>query len=206
MAGLAPYCRPDHLSTIFSLLQPWPMKVLVDNVLGGQALGGVAGQVAAFLPGSDGAPGLLAWVAVGGLVLFAASSGLDALLTYSWVRTGQGMVYRLGRDLFARIVRRSLLFHSRNSVGELAGACYNRFLGGAYRSRQPPLCAPPCRHHHGGRDCRHADDEPDAHPPIACCSSFYGGDGCGFSRAYEGGEQGKAAHRKPDAESVCSVS
>ena len=31
------------------------------------------------------------------------------------------MVYRLGRDLFARIQRRSLLFHSRNSVGDLLG-------------------------------------------------------------------------------------
>src|SRR5262249_38150269 len=36
----------------------------------------------------------------------------------AWVRVGQGMVYQLAGDLFAHIQRRSLLFHSRNSVGD----------------------------------------------------------------------------------------
>jgi ABC-type multidrug transport system fused ATPase/permease subunit/GT2 family glycosyltransferase len=106
------------LSTILSLMQPWPLKVLVDNVLDGQPLTGGAGKVASLLPGAQSQVGLLLWVAASGILIFICASGLDALLTYSWVRTGQGMVYRLARHLFARIQRRSLLFHSHNAVGD----------------------------------------------------------------------------------------
>jgi ABC-type multidrug transport system fused ATPase/permease subunit/GT2 family glycosyltransferase len=106
------------LSTVFSLLQPWPMKVLVDNVLGTQTLTGWPGDLASYLPGANTRVGLLVWVAVGSLAVFLGAGLIDALLTYRWVVSGQGMVYRLARDLFARIQRRSLLFHSRTPVGD----------------------------------------------------------------------------------------
>ncbi len=106
------------LSTAFTLLQPWPMKVLVDNVLGAQPLGGIPGSFAAYLPGAQSQGGLLLWVMLGGLLVFLGTTLLDSLLTYNWVRIGHGMVYRLASDLFARIQRRSLLFHSRNAVGD----------------------------------------------------------------------------------------
>ncbi|MGA7732007.1 MAG: ABC transporter transmembrane domain-containing protein, partial [Chloroflexia bacterium] len=106
------------LSTGLTLLQPWPLKVLVDNVLSAQPLSGVAGQIAAPLPGMDNREGLLIWVVAGGVILFLCTSGIDMLLTYHWVRVGQGMVYGLARDLFARIQRRSLVAHSRSAVGD----------------------------------------------------------------------------------------
>jgi ABC-type multidrug transport system fused ATPase/permease subunit/GT2 family glycosyltransferase len=106
------------LSTAFTLLEPWPMKVLVDNVLGGQALQGPAGDLAARLPGATDREGLLWWVVAAGLLVFLGASALDALLTLKWVRAGQGMVYSLARTLFARIQRRSLVFHSRVPVGD----------------------------------------------------------------------------------------
>jgi ATP-binding cassette subfamily B protein/subfamily B ATP-binding cassette protein MsbA len=106
------------LSTFFSLLQPWPLKILVDNVLGGKTLTGLAATVVGGLPAADSTQGLLAWVVIAGLVVFAIDSLADVLLTFAWIRVGQRMVYDLATDLFARIQRRSLLFHARNSVGD----------------------------------------------------------------------------------------
>jgi ATP-binding cassette subfamily B protein/subfamily B ATP-binding cassette protein MsbA len=100
-----------------SLLQPWPMKVVVDNVLGRAPLAG-PGAAVGVLPGASSPRGLLAWMVAAGLVVFALNSAADVLLTRNWVRVGQGVVYRLGGDLFAHLQRRSLIFHSRNSIGD----------------------------------------------------------------------------------------
>jgi ATP-binding cassette subfamily B protein/subfamily B ATP-binding cassette protein MsbA len=102
------------VATALTLLEPWPLKVLVDNVLGHRPLGGPLGA----LPGAAGGDGLLLWVVVAGLLIFAAASAADVLLTLLWVRVGQGMVWELAADLFARLQRRSLLFHSRRPVGD----------------------------------------------------------------------------------------
>jgi ATP-binding cassette subfamily B protein/subfamily B ATP-binding cassette protein MsbA len=107
------------LSSAFGLLGPWPMKVLVDHVLGSEPLSGLLASAASLLPGADGTRGLLAWVVAASLVIFAINCAADVCLTIAWLRVGQGMVYRLAGDLFAHVQRRSLLFHSRNSVGDL---------------------------------------------------------------------------------------
>jgi ATP-binding cassette subfamily B protein len=106
------------LSTGFALAQPWPMKILVDQVLGNQAMTGLIGSVTKLLPGTGSRQGLLVWVVLAGLLIFAVNSALDVILTFAWIRVGQQMVYDLAQDLFARLQRRSLLFHSRNSVGD----------------------------------------------------------------------------------------
>jgi ATP-binding cassette subfamily B protein/subfamily B ATP-binding cassette protein MsbA len=106
------------LSGAALLLQPWPMQILVDHVLGQEPLAGLLAWVAAVLPGGQTARGLLVWVVLAGLALFALASALDVVLTNAWIRVGQKMAYRLAGDLFAHIQRRSLLFHSRNSVGD----------------------------------------------------------------------------------------
>jgi ATP-binding cassette subfamily B protein/subfamily B ATP-binding cassette protein MsbA len=106
------------LSTAFGLLQPWPMKVLVDNVLGNQPVDGMLASITARLPGAGTPQGLLAWVVLATLVVFAVNSMIDVVLTFAWIRVGQRMVYDLAGDLFARIQRRSLLFHARSSVGD----------------------------------------------------------------------------------------
>jgi ATP-binding cassette subfamily B protein len=102
------------LSSTCGLLQPWPMKVLMDQVLGSAPPGPVLG----LLPGAGSARGLLVWVVLAGLVLFAIHGLADILLTRAWVRAGQQTVYDLAGDLFAHLQRRSLLFHSRNPVGD----------------------------------------------------------------------------------------
>ncbi|HET6810679.1 MAG TPA: ABC transporter ATP-binding protein, partial [Acidimicrobiales bacterium] len=100
-------------STAAALLEPWPMKILADNVLGHRPLTSFLGS----LPGAHGGT-LLAWVVAAGVVLFALTAGLDALLSYSWTRLGQSMVYDLASDLFGRLQRRSLVASARGSVGD----------------------------------------------------------------------------------------
>ena len=108
------------LSTAFSLLQPLPMKILVDNVFDQKPISEGIKTVLDWIPwASAGSTGLLFWVAVAGLLIFAVNSTLDLILTFSWIRVGQRMVYDLTRDIFASVQRRSLIFHTRNSVGDL---------------------------------------------------------------------------------------
>jgi len=99
-------------------LQPWPMKLLVDNVLGQKALPVWLQETFRAVSFSPSRGSLLATLALSGLVLFALSSALELGLTWSWTVAGRRMVYDLAQDMFARLQRRSLLFHSRNPVGE----------------------------------------------------------------------------------------
>jgi ATP-binding cassette subfamily B protein/subfamily B ATP-binding cassette protein MsbA len=104
--------------SIISLLQPWPMKIVVDHVLGQEPMAEPLAQGTRWLPSGDTPRGLLGWMVLATLLIFAMSSAANIVLTRTWVRVGQGMVYQLAGDLFAYIQRRSLLFHSRNSVGD----------------------------------------------------------------------------------------
>jgi ATP-binding cassette subfamily B protein/subfamily B ATP-binding cassette protein MsbA len=106
-------------ASAFGLLTPWPMKILIDHVLGQSADVSTAGELLRSLPGGATPRGLLLWVVAAGLAIFAVNNALDALLTPGWIRVGQKMVYHLAADLFAHIQRRSLLFHRRSSVGDL---------------------------------------------------------------------------------------
>jgi ATP-binding cassette subfamily B protein/subfamily B ATP-binding cassette protein MsbA len=105
-------------SSVVTLLQPWPMQVVMDHVLGEQPLPEWLARCAALVPGAGSPRGLLAWAVLAGLLIFAANSAADVVLTRTWIQVGQRMVYRLAGDLFGHIQRRSLLFHSRNPVGD----------------------------------------------------------------------------------------
>ena len=117
-AGWAAILLATLVSTVFSVVAPWPLKVLVDHVLGGAPFPAWLDRIVDPLPGSGARGGLIAWVALAGLVIFAVDSAIDFVLTFLWIRVGQGMVYEVAADVFARVQRRSLLFHSRSSVGD----------------------------------------------------------------------------------------
>jgi ATP-binding cassette subfamily B protein/subfamily B ATP-binding cassette protein MsbA len=106
------------LSTGFALLQPWPVKLLVDNVIGGAAVTGGIGAVLSALPGGTDKDALLGWVVAGTIVIFALRVLTEATATWGWVRIGQRMVYDVAGDMFARLQRRSLLFHRGHTVGD----------------------------------------------------------------------------------------
>ncbi|MBI2834935.1 MAG: ABC transporter ATP-binding protein [Acidobacteria bacterium] len=125
LAYAAPYWRgwllivvATVLSTVFSLLEPWPVQVLVDTILGGQPARGRLAAIASVLPGALTAQGALLWVAGAGILVFLVSNAAGVVLSMTWTAVGRRTVYALSRDVFAKLQRRSLLFHTRTPVGD----------------------------------------------------------------------------------------
>ncbi|HUE19075.1 MAG TPA: ABC transporter transmembrane domain-containing protein, partial [Stellaceae bacterium] len=120
---LLPYLRPYRLRFAwalaqvfliagFDLLKPWPLQLVIDDVLGGKA------ATLPLLRDLSGATLLL--VACAGLVVVNVGAGL---LEYSHNRNtiavGQRMVNDLRGALYSHLQRLSLAFHSRQKVGDL---------------------------------------------------------------------------------------
>lgn len=107
------------ISALVAALQPWPMKLVVDHVLGSEPLPTRWTTGLQALRVSTTPLGLLAVGAVASLILFAVSRATEVILTTSWNKTGRQMVNELAGDTLARVLRRSLLFHSHTPVGDL---------------------------------------------------------------------------------------
>jgi ATP-binding cassette subfamily B protein len=123
------YARPQrsHFIRIFVLtvvasavaaLQPWPVALLIDVLLKHGPLPAWLDSVLKSLAAAPTPARLLTGFTAAGLVIFALSTALDFLLVRSWTVAGRRMVYDLAGDLFARLQLRSLVFHTRNSVGD----------------------------------------------------------------------------------------
>src|SRR5687767_3114380 len=82
------------LATGFGLLQPWPLKILIDNLLKDQPLPAALRWV----PGVGSKQTLLVYVVVGGFVTFLGASLVSAASTLQWIRVGQRMVYDVAAD------------------------------------------------------------------------------------------------------------
>jgi ATP-binding cassette subfamily B protein len=106
------------LASAAASLQPWPVKILVDYGLRSEAVpDGLASAIDRIgVPRS--ATALILLAAATSLGLFAMNSALTVALSVSWSVAGQRMVYDVAGDVFARLQRLSLLFHSRRSVGD----------------------------------------------------------------------------------------
>jgi ATP-binding cassette subfamily B protein/subfamily B ATP-binding cassette protein MsbA len=121
------YARPHGraiailLATMFvdvglDLLKPWPLKLVLDSVLGHHP---TPKLVTSVLPGSASPHGLLAWAAVSTVAIFMLGTASSTFYNYFSLRIGQLMTFELASDLFAHLQRLSLLFHSRRSVGDM---------------------------------------------------------------------------------------
>ncbi|MBO0728417.1 MAG: ABC transporter ATP-binding protein, partial [Acidimicrobiaceae bacterium] len=101
-------------NSVIALLVPVPLAILTDNVLGRRT----PPSYVAVLPGTGSRTGILVWVVVAGLAIFALASVVDALVTTLWIRVGQGMVLDLSVDTFSCLLRRSLHFRRSRNVGD----------------------------------------------------------------------------------------
>ena len=123
LAKLSPYLKPYRgqlawalaqvfLIAGFELLKPWPLQVVIDNVLGGKpfALAGTA-------PPSPGR--LLALACIAMVIVHFGAGALTLLHNYTTIRVGQTMVNDLRGALYAHLQRLSLAFHNRQRVGDL---------------------------------------------------------------------------------------
>jgi ATP-binding cassette subfamily B protein/subfamily B ATP-binding cassette protein MsbA len=118
-----PYLRP-YLATFgfclllvlvlsaFELVKPWPLQVVVDNVLGSKPL---------TVQGLSGLPNALLLVAACvALVAIQAVVGLISMWSnHVSINLGHRMVTDLRDDLYGHLQRLSLVFHSRQRMGDL---------------------------------------------------------------------------------------
>lgn len=110
------------------VLRPWPVKLLVDQVLGDEPVPAALDRFLAALPGPGGVHGLLLWVCVSMVLIYLVGTLMSAVSNVASVRLGQRMTYDLAADLFRHLQRLSLLFHSRQSVGDMM----SRVTGDSY--------------------------------------------------------------------------
>ncbi len=107
------------VGVLVELARPWPIKVVVDHALAGQPAPAWVAAVTSWLPGAQTAGGLIAW-SVGVAVLIVLLGAVLALVVLNTVvAVAQRLVYDLSRDLFEKLQRLSLSFHSRHRVGDL---------------------------------------------------------------------------------------
>lgn len=98
-------------TSALELAKPWPLKVVVDSVLGGAPAGF----------GLDGlAPRTVLLVACGALVGIYGLLGLFSVASnVTTIRLGQGLVNDFRSELYAHLQRLSMKFHARNDTGDL---------------------------------------------------------------------------------------
>ncbi len=94
------------------LLKPWPLKIIIDNVLSGNPA--PWGMENHFTPSA-----LLLLAVIGLVVIYVILGGITLLNNYTTIKIGQQMVNDMRRDLYAHLQRLSLAFHSRRQVGDL---------------------------------------------------------------------------------------
>jgi ATP-binding cassette subfamily B protein/subfamily B ATP-binding cassette protein MsbA len=100
------------------IARPWPLKIVVDNVLGEKPLPGYLHGALAPLPGSLGPNGLLVWAVVATILIFLASTFASIAESVISTKLGQRMTFDLAGDVFTHLRRLSLIFHSRRPVGD----------------------------------------------------------------------------------------
>jgi ATP-binding cassette subfamily B protein/subfamily B ATP-binding cassette protein MsbA len=94
------------------LLKPWPLKIIIDNVLSGKPVPwGIEGRFTRET--------LLILAATSLVIIYIVLGGITLLNNYTTIKIGQKMVNDMRRDLYAHLQRLSLAFHSRRQVGDL---------------------------------------------------------------------------------------
>jgi ATP-binding cassette subfamily B protein/subfamily B ATP-binding cassette protein MsbA len=105
-------------SSLLVALQPWPIKLVVDSVLQKQPLPSFLRPLFSIFSSQPSPVMLVGILAAAGLLIAGLHIANEAWLAWNWTRAGRRMVFDLSETLFARLQRRSLLFHSRTPVGE----------------------------------------------------------------------------------------
>lgn len=103
------------------VLEPWPLKLIVDSVLGDRPLPGPLARLPGPAEGPDAGGArlaLLAWLCAGMVALRLLAGICTMLSTNALVSIGLRMVFRLRCRLFDHVQRLSLAFHDATPVGD----------------------------------------------------------------------------------------
>ena len=116
--GAAAVVAAAMLTTVgLAALTPWPMKVIVDNVLNDKPLPPWLADVFHSLPGDATREALLWWTTGATAIVFLLAWAAGLALAWAGVRFGERMAYDVAGDLFAHLQRLSLRYHTRNAIG-----------------------------------------------------------------------------------------
>jgi ATP-binding cassette subfamily B protein len=117
-------------------LQPWPLKIVIDNVLQGLPMPDPYGRWLSAI-GGGGKFGLLVTVVVAGILMQVAEQVVLACSTQLQVDTGQRLVYAVRYRLFEHLQALGLSHHIKTSTGDAvyridvdAYAVENLLIGG----------------------------------------------------------------------------
>jgi ABC-type multidrug transport system fused ATPase/permease subunit len=103
-------------STCVALLMPWPMKILVDSVLGNAPLPGPVNWLGQIAPYKFE---LLIAMVVAGFALVLASGTLDVVDNYASTKLNLAMELDFRSDMFQQAQRLSMAFHDQGRPGAL---------------------------------------------------------------------------------------
>ena len=113
--GLTLMLLATLVDVLLNLARPWPLALLIDNVIDGHPLP----HWLTFVPGTDSRHGLLVWVVAIEILIFLASTLAGMASNFFSLELGQKMTWSLAEDLFRHLQRLSLLFHTKRAVGDL---------------------------------------------------------------------------------------
>jgi ATP-binding cassette subfamily B protein len=102
------------VETLLDLARPWPLKLAVDNAIGGRPLGGAL----AVLDGL-GTAGLAAAAVGAGIGIVAVGALVGYLITYLTAATAERVGADLREAVFGRLLGLALPFHDRHRSGDL---------------------------------------------------------------------------------------
>src|SRR5262245_39362755 len=104
--------------TVTDILEPWPIKIVVDNVLQHKELKGTLGTIAARLFGNDHYA--MVHVAVAAVALIAIVGAISSYLEkYLTTSVSQWVGHDMRRMLYQHIQRLSLAEHGKSRSGDL---------------------------------------------------------------------------------------
>lgn len=103
---------------VANLLQPWPLKLILDNVLRSRPMEGRLNDLILANLGTDKLA-LVKFAAIASLVIAAVSALCSFAEKYLTTSVGQWVMHDLRRMLYSHIQRLSLSFHDQKQSGDL---------------------------------------------------------------------------------------
>src|SRR5882724_11778962 len=122
------YARPERRALLLGVLlrglelaadlaTPWPLALVIDDLLQGQQKGGLLDDVAGWFGGS--AVAMLTIAAVSVLVITAASGLFDYLGDKFMNSAGERITSHIRADVFGHVERLPMAYHDKQTIGEL---------------------------------------------------------------------------------------
>src|SRR5579859_1403426 len=104
--------------TLANLLQPWPLKIVIDNVLKPKPVHGWLNRVILFIAGQD-KYAILKFAAIAALAIALLDAVCSYAEKYLTTSVGQWVMHDLRRTLYSHIQRLSLAYHDHKRTGDL---------------------------------------------------------------------------------------